>query len=175
MISVDGLVLIINQRTVDSMATAFPRESYPNYICYHDMRVSLSQIPFRFLVSTPIIRLTGWPISATLFKFPRIAVRVFSLSLELRRSPDLPSSNTQGALAFCGWFLYVGLHHWHFAVTMCHIAHFRTSSWEFLITLDYEWNIIRGRRRYRWTIWVCIDSFFVLRHSSGQQSDLLVR
>ncbi|KAH9988672.1 hypothetical protein BJV77DRAFT_728642 [Russula vinacea] len=26
--------------------------------------------------------------------------------------------------------------------------------WEFLITLDYEWNIIRGRRRYRWTIWI---------------------
>ncbi|KAF8487280.1 hypothetical protein DFH94DRAFT_849691 [Russula ochroleuca] len=26
--------------------------------------------------------------------------------------------------------------------------------WEFLITLDYEWNIIRGRRRFRWTIWI---------------------
>jgi hypothetical protein len=28
------------------------------------------------------------------------------------------------------------------------------SSWEFFTTLDYEWSIIRGRRPYRWTIWV---------------------
>ncbi|KAI0274130.1 hypothetical protein BGY98DRAFT_95719 [Russula aff. rugulosa BPL654] len=27
--------------------------------------------------------------------------------------------------------------------------------WEFLITLDYEWSVIRGHRPYRWTIWVC--------------------
>jgi len=26
--------------------------------------------------------------------------------------------------------------------------------WEFLTTLDYEWSVIRGRRPYRWTIWV---------------------
>ncbi|KAH9990087.1 hypothetical protein BJV77DRAFT_634056 [Russula vinacea] len=26
--------------------------------------------------------------------------------------------------------------------------------WEFLITLDYEWDVIRGHRSYRWTIWV---------------------
>jgi len=26
--------------------------------------------------------------------------------------------------------------------------------WEFLTTLDHEWNVIRGRRHYRWTIWV---------------------
>jgi hypothetical protein len=28
------------------------------------------------------------------------------------------------------------------------------SSWEFFTTLDYEWSVIRGRRPYRWTIWV---------------------
>jgi hypothetical protein len=28
-------------------------------------------------------------------------------------------------------------------------------SWEFITTLDYEWSVIQGRRRYRWTIWVC--------------------
>jgi hypothetical protein len=27
-------------------------------------------------------------------------------------------------------------------------------SWEFFTTLDYEWGVIRGRRPYRWTIWV---------------------
>jgi hypothetical protein len=27
-------------------------------------------------------------------------------------------------------------------------------SWEFVTTLEYEWSIIRGRRPYRWTIWV---------------------
>jgi hypothetical protein len=125
--------------------------------CYE--RVVITS-PLSFLSIYPITRLTEWPISATLFKFPRIAVRVLCLFLELRRSPDLPSSNTQGALAFSGWFLYVRLHHWHFAVTMCHITQLPTSSWEFLITLDYEWNIIRGRRRYRWTIWVCNNSLF---------------
>jgi len=26
--------------------------------------------------------------------------------------------------------------------------------WEFFTTLDYEWNIIRGHRPYRWTIWL---------------------
>ncbi|KAH9985895.1 hypothetical protein BJV74DRAFT_886143 [Russula compacta] len=26
--------------------------------------------------------------------------------------------------------------------------------WEFITALDYEWNIIRGRRPYRWTIWL---------------------
>ena len=35
-----------------------------------------------------------------------------------------------------------------------------TTSWEFFTTLDYEWNVVRGRRPYRWTIWVCIDEFF---------------
>jgi hypothetical protein len=29
------------------------------------------------------------------------------------------------------------------------------SSWEFFTTLGYEWDVIRGRRPYRWTIWVC--------------------
>ncbi|KAH9978391.1 hypothetical protein BJV74DRAFT_798427 [Russula compacta] len=26
--------------------------------------------------------------------------------------------------------------------------------WEFIITLDYEWSIFRGRRPYRWTVWM---------------------
>ncbi|KAH9993516.1 hypothetical protein BJV74DRAFT_884378 [Russula compacta] len=26
--------------------------------------------------------------------------------------------------------------------------------WEFVTNLDYEWSIIRGRRPYRWTIWI---------------------
>ncbi|KAH9984717.1 hypothetical protein BJV77DRAFT_952471, partial [Russula vinacea] len=26
--------------------------------------------------------------------------------------------------------------------------------WEFFTTLDYEWDVIRGNRPYRWTIWV---------------------
>jgi len=26
--------------------------------------------------------------------------------------------------------------------------------WEYLITFDYEWSVIRGRRPYRWTIWI---------------------
>jgi len=26
--------------------------------------------------------------------------------------------------------------------------------WEFVTTLDYEWSVIQGHRRYRWTIWI---------------------
>ncbi|KAF8268700.1 hypothetical protein EI94DRAFT_1727082, partial [Lactarius quietus] len=26
--------------------------------------------------------------------------------------------------------------------------------WEFFVTLDYEWSVIRGHRPYRWTIWI---------------------
>ncbi|KAI0278275.1 hypothetical protein BGY98DRAFT_1096839 [Russula aff. rugulosa BPL654] len=26
--------------------------------------------------------------------------------------------------------------------------------WEFVTTLDYEWNVIRGHRPFRWTIWI---------------------
>jgi hypothetical protein len=37
------------------------------------------------------------------------------------------------------------------------------SSWEFFTTLDYEWSVIRGRRRnHGWTIWVCTDARFLL-------------
>ena len=35
------------------------------------------------------------------------------------------------------------------------ITQFLLHSWEYFTTLDYEWSIIRGRRPYRRTIWVC--------------------
>jgi hypothetical protein len=40
------------------------------------------------------------------------------------------------------------------------------SSWEFFTTLGYEWDVIRGRRPYRWTILVCsVLSGFVFAHT----------
>jgi hypothetical protein len=36
--------------------------------------------------------------------------------------------------------------------------------WQFFTTLDYEWDVIRGHRPYRWTIWVC-RFFSEFRHS----------
>ncbi|KAI0281010.1 hypothetical protein BGY98DRAFT_270526 [Russula aff. rugulosa BPL654] len=33
-------------------------------------------------------------------------------------------------------------------------SHFSNRSWEFVSTLDYEWSVIRGHQRYRWTIWI---------------------
>ena len=35
-------------------------------------------------------------------------------------------------------------------------------SWEFVTTLEYEWDIIRGRIPYQWTIWVRNDILFAL-------------
>jgi len=43
--------------------------------------------------------------------------------------------------------------------TFCMAQH-STLRWEFLTTLDYEWNVIRGRRLCRWTIWVRTQSVF---------------
>ena len=49
-------------------------------------------------------------------------------------------------------------------------------SWEFFTTLDYEWDVIRGRRPYRWTIWVRSDRPFTLVSSATQEvlTDLIV-
>jgi hypothetical protein len=51
-----------------------------------------------------------------------------------------------------------------------------TSSWEFVTALDFELDIIRGRRSYRWTIWVCSDRrFFACRYFNFEiRADLLV-
>ena len=45
-----------------------------------------------------------------------------------------------------------------------------THSWEFVTTLEYEWDIIRGRIPYQWTIWVRNNLLFAL--ISCSQADL---
>ena len=35
-------------------------------------------------------------------------------------------------------------------------------SWEFFTTLGYEWNVVRRRLPYLWTIWVCGNMKYVL-------------
>lgn len=51
---------------------------------------------------------------------------------------------------------------------------FPICSWEFFVNLDYEWSVIRGRRPYRWTIWVCNDMryYLVLLPKSGPGTNL---
>jgi hypothetical protein len=51
-----------------------------------------------------------------------------------------------------------------------------TSSWEFFTTLEYEWSVFRGRRPYRWTIWVCGHRHLTLASSATPKPlpDLLV-
>ena len=39
---------------------------------------------------------------------------------------------------------------------------FPNSQLEFVTTLDYEWNVIRGHQPYRWTIWVRDDGGLTL-------------
>ena len=66
-------------------------------------------------------------------------------------------------------------HDWHSAAPTCHITLFFTLSWEIVTTLDYEWNVIRGRRPYRWTIWVCNHSpFFVCSATLQCETDCSV-
>ena len=51
-----------------------------------------------------------------------------------------------------------------------------TRSWEYLTTLEYEWGVIRGRRPYRWTIWVRRYTRFTLVYSAtpGSRTDLFI-
>ena len=58
-------------------------------------------------------------------------------------------------LAYRVWHLHVSP---LVLVITTYSCHFPIRSWEFLTTLDFEWSIIRGLRRYRWTIWVRDDS-----------------
>lgn len=44
-----------------------------------------------------------------------------------------------------------------------HLTQVYTPSWEYFITLDLEWEVIRGRRPHGWTFWVSDDRPFVLR------------
>jgi hypothetical protein len=97
----------------------------------------------------------------------------------LRRSSSdklEPSSYPPSDLASRGWLLYVSLLPL-IGLFRRFASQFLIYSWEFLITLGFEWDVIRGRRPHRWTIWVCSHSLFirsVLRHASCQQSDLLL-
>ena len=66
-----------------------------------------------------------------------------------------------------------------FLTSTCHsITHdsIPDPSWEFFTTLDYEWNVIRGRLPYRWTIWVRsgVPFLFPLRGDTVPQTDLLI-
>ena len=52
-------------------------------------------------------------------------------------------------------------HRWHLPVgLLCRVVRQLSRrptlapSWEFFTNLGYEFNIIRGHRPYRWTIWV---------------------
>ena len=55
----------------------------------------------------------------------------------------------QVLLAYHKWPLHVGFD------LLCRFpALTSTPRWEYLTTLDFELDVIRGRRPYRWTIWV---------------------
>ena len=74
---------------------------------------------------------------------PRRVSRLMSLSLDSGAPHPLP---------YHKWYLPVGL---LIPLSTCrsHLTN-PTRSWEFFTNLDYEFGIIRGRRPYRWTIWV---------------------
>ena len=87
-----------------------------------------------------------------------------SPALQLGKSLIVSSgSGTIQDVAHRSWYLHVG----PLVVTYCRVAlrarhiayssHFPTGSWEFATGLHYEWDVIRGRQTYRWTIWVRDD------------------
>jgi len=52
-----------------------------------------------------------------------------------------------------------------------------THSWEYVTTLEYEWNVFRGRIPYRHTIWVRKYLRTALRSSviSGSSTDSFIQ
>ena len=69
-----------------------------------------------------------------------------SKSLSLNRGSQEP-------LAHHKWYLHVRM--FPRVNLLISLSSNLISSWEFVSTLNYELDIIRGRRSYRWTIWVC--------------------
>jgi len=59
------------------------------------------------------------------------------------------SCGTPWAVSICELFRS----HWPFVIVRA-TTQTSTTSWEFFTTLEYEWNVFRGRLPYRWTIWV---------------------
>jgi hypothetical protein len=73
------------------------------------------------------------------------------------------NSGSPELLAHNKWDLYVRVLCCVNLPLSCTSIH--TSSWEYVTTLDFELDIIRGRRSYRGTIWVCSDRrFFACRY-----------
>ena len=104
-------------------------------------------IPFSFFL------LVAWSTLRTPLSLNMISVRApfvphhgASKSLSLNRGG-------QGPLAHLVWYLHVRMSPRVDLLTSPSST--LISSWEFVTTLNYELDIIRGRRPYPWTIWVC--------------------
>lgn len=50
-----------------------------------------------------------------------------------------------------------------------HLTQGYTPSWEYFITLDLEWAVIRGRRLHGWSFWVRNDKPFLIQMLPGGQ------
>jgi hypothetical protein len=83
---------------------------------------------------------------------------VYTTTASFQNIEDPLSASTDSdgheTLAHRIWYLHVSL---LVPVTITYSCHFPNRSWEFVTTLDFEWNVIRRHQRYRWTIWVCPD------------------
>ncbi len=115
----------------------------------------------------------GWWITTIQLRSLENKVRMFSPSGSGPCSPINWSVFSTAAIVHFwhvvdGLYMYVSLPGLGALASSIYVTiKWRTSdSWEFFTNLDYEWDAIRGRRPYRWTIWVCsLLSGFVIAHS----------
>jgi hypothetical protein len=109
------------------------------------------------------------------FRCVRLCPRSWTLDSEPTDETFL-NSGSRELLVLNRWDLYVRMLYCgiNFPLSCTSI---RTSSWEYVTALDFELDMIRGRRSYRWTIWVCSDKhFFACRYLSFEiRADLLIR
>jgi hypothetical protein len=110
----------------------------------------------------------GWWIIKIQIRLLATTVRTLFVCLR-RLQPDSPvglcNSGAREALARRRWYIYVcfpALLRLSPGLYVSRPSPF-ASRWEFVTTLDYEWDVFRGRRPYRRTIWVC-SLFLRFRH-----------
>ena len=109
------------------------------------------------------IRLVRWPIPVILLNLPVIFVSIIHCPCPSKlKNPNWAHCLIVAYVKLCQ--MMAGLYMWVctsgcLALSFCDatgLTRIHNTRWEFFTTLDYEWHVIQGRVRYRWTLWVCI-------------------
>jgi hypothetical protein len=98
---------------------------------------------------------------------PALLVEDYRTSCRLRVSPYHPSQSPirdsyfHQAEQYCCWYLHVCFI-FNDKKACALISRLNDASWEVVITAGFELDVLRGKRPYRWTIWV--SASYIVKH-----------